>query len=264
MMQVTPLRVTDNSPADGADESTRTSSQEDAGATPTDRTFDWPAFWDEADEVDRAGATPSDNHFPDALARFVEVRGVPDTVADVGCGAGNLVFELAERYPETTVVGYDVAESVLADNRQRARERSLDNVRFEQARLPEFDPDEEFDLVVSYFTLCYVADVEAAVDALYDAVAPGGEFVVNYQNELARSHWQTIAEAPDEHLDGSSAFDPERFEERFAVLLDGDSVLSYDAIHETLGTWPQSVWSVVEKPDVRWAWRHHPLVFVPK
>jgi hypothetical protein len=31
-----------------------------------------------------------------------------------------------------------------------------------------------------------------------------------------------------------------------------------------LGTWPQSVWRRVDKPDVRWAWRHHPLVYVPK
>jgi len=227
-------------------------------------TIDWNRYWAEADDDDREGATPSDHHATDVVARFLDATGVPDTFADVGCGTGQVAFEVAGRHPETTVVGYDTAEPVLAENRERAREEGIENLEFERAVLPEFDPGRAFDVVFSYFTLCYVADVEEALRNLYDAVAPGGYLVCNYQNRLARAHWQRMADDPETYLDEDSAFDPERFEERFSLLLDGRNLLSYDRIHEALGTWPRSVWSVVEKPDVRWAWRHHPLVYVPR
>ncbi|SEW22858.1 hypothetical protein [Halobacterium jilantaiense] len=45
---------------------------------------------------------------------------------------------------------------------------------------------------------------------------------------------------------------------------DRESTLSDDAMHSALGTWPRSFWEVVEKPEQRWAWRNHPLVWVPE
>ena len=232
--------------------------------TTTTGTIDWEEYWSEADDADRESATPSAHHATDVVARFLDATGSPASFADVGCGTGHVAFDVAERYPEATVVGYDAGESVLAANRDRAREEGLANLGFERTVLPSFDPDREFDVVFSYFTLCYVADVEQALQNLYDTVAPGGYLVCNYQNRLARTHWQRMADDPDTYLDEESSFDADRFEERFRLLLAGENLLSYDRIHDVLGTWPQSVWSVVEKPDVRWAWRHHPLVYVPK
>jgi trans-aconitate methyltransferase len=226
-------------------------------------TIDWHSFWTDADESDRADAGPSAHHATDAVVDFLTETGAPDAVADVGCGPGHVGFAVAEAFPEVDVVGYDAAEPVLAENRERARDRHVD-VDFERAVLPEFDPDREFDLVFSYFTLCYVREVEDALRAMYDAVAPGGYLVCNYQNRLARAHWQRMADEPEEFLGEDSQFDADRFEDRFSLLLDGENLLSYDRIHDALGTWPQSVWSVIDKPDTRWAWRHHPLVFVPK
>lgn len=231
---------------------------------PHNGTIDWNRYWSEADEEDRIGASPSAHHVVDVLPEFFAETSVPDSFADVGCGLGRVTFDVAERYPETTVVGYDAAEPALRDNRQQARERGLDDVRFERTVLPEFDPDRRFDVVFSYFTLCYVADVERALRNMYAAVEPGGYLVFNYFNRFAQAHWRTVADSPEEYLDESSTFDPDRYAERFELVLEGDSLLSYERIHDALGTWPQSFWSIVEKPDIRWAWRHHPLVYVPK
>jgi trans-aconitate methyltransferase len=228
-----------------------------------DRTIDWDQFWSDADPAEREHQAPAAHHATDVVAEFLAETGAPDAFADVGCGPGTIAFEVADAYPDADVVGYDAAEPVLAENRERARERDVD-VRFERAVLPAFEPDRQFDVVFSYFTLCYVADVETALENLYDAVAPGGSLVFNYQNRLARSHWRWLAEDPEERVQEASAFDPETFERRFELLLQGENLLSYERIQETLGTWPRSVWRVVDKPDVRWAWRHHPVVFVPK
>jgi SAM-dependent methyltransferase len=161
-------------------------------------------------------------------------------------------------------VGYDAAEPVLAENRERANEGDVENVAFERAVLPAFDPDRKFDLVSSFFTLCYVADVERAIRTLYGAVAPGGYLVVQYHNRLARAHYRAIAKSPREYLDESSAWDPDHFAERFALTVEGENLLSYERIHEVLGTWPRSVFSVAEGAEQYGAHRYEPLVFVPK
>lgn len=226
-----------------------------------DRTIDWNRYWCEADSVTEANASPSAEYVP--LLQFLEETIVPESYVDVGCGAGATVFEVAKRYPEATVVGCDAAEPVLAANRQRAREAGWANVRFEQAVLPDFDPGRQFDVVSAFFTLCYVADVESALQKLYDAVAPGGYLVVTYHNRFAQSIFRDIAESPHDYLDESSRWDPERFPERFELVLDGESLLSYERIQDVLGAWPQSVWAVVAAERYA-AWRLNPLVYVPK
>lgn len=227
-------------------------------------TIDWHDFWARADEQARDDAGPSAHHATDAVIDFLRETGVAGAVADVGCGPGHVPFAVAEASPDRHVVGYDAAEPVLEANRALARDRGLDTVRFERAVLPAFEPDRSFGLVFSYFTLCYVADVGRALRAMYEAVDPGGYLVFNYQNRFARAYWRELAANAEERFDEESAFDADRFEDRFSLLLDGENLLSYERIHEILGTWPQSVWSVIDRPDVTWAWRHHPLVYVPK
>lgn len=228
-------------------------------------TIDWDEYWDEADEAVRADTSPSANL---VQAPFLEFLGAqfpdgPDSYADVGCGPGDLVFEVASQYPDATAVGYDSATAVLTENRERAHEQNMD-CSFEQALLPEFDPGRKFDVVSCLFTLCYIADIESALETLYDAVEPGGYLVVHYHNQLAQSHFSTIAQSPHEYLDEDSVWNPETFTDRFELVIEGQSLLSYERIHEVLGSWPQSLFSVADSVDPYPAHRHEPLVYVPK
>lgn len=231
-----------------------------------DRTIDWERYWAEsADAVaDDANGSVYQAEVADAALGFVAQRETPDRYADVGCGGGALATRLAEQYPETTVVGYDAAASVVERDRERVRERGPDNARFEQARLPDFDPEEAFDVVTCFFTLCYVADVERALTTLYDAVAPGGCLLFTYHNRLASSLFQDIAASPEDLLDESSAWSPDTFAERFRLVLDGENLLSYDRIEDVLGVRPRSLWSAVDDVERYGAWRQNPLVYVPK
>jgi len=226
-------------------------------------TIDWDSYWQDADDVAADDANGSAEHLLDPLTEFVETTGVPDAHADVGCGGGALAFAVADRYPETDVVGYDAAESVVRANRRRARAPDAPDVRFERTVLPAFDPGRSFDLVTAFFTLCYVADPERALRNLYDAVAPGGCLVLTYHNRLAQSLFETFAAAPEAHLPEDGAWDPETFADRFELVVEGENLLSYDRIHDVLGTWPRSVWSAVDAERYR-AWRQNPLVYVPK
>jgi len=231
---------------------------------PFEHTIDWTDYWTDADDADRRDASPSAQYVLDPLRELLADRGGADSLADVGCGTGTVAFAIAEEYPDATVTGYDAAGPVVEENRQRAAEREGPTPGFEQATLPAFDPDRQFDAVCSFYTLCYVPEIEEALQALYDAVAPGGALVLTYHNSLAQSHFQGIAEDPHEHLGEHSPWDPDRFADRFAAVIDGEAVLSHERIHDVLGTWPQSVWSVAEETERYPAWRHNPLVYVPK
>ncbi|WP_132058303.1 class I SAM-dependent methyltransferase [Halorussus amylolyticus] len=228
-------------------------------------TIDWDEYWNEADEDVRTDTSPSADLVLEPFVEFLDARlpDGPDTYADVGCGPGDLVFEVSDRYPETTAVGYDSAEAVLAENRKRARATNLD-ISFERAVLPEFEPDRRFDVVSCLFTLCYVADTERTIEQLYDAVEPGGYLVIHYHNRLAQAHYRTLAESPHEYLDEDSVWNPETFADRFELVVEGESLLSYERIREILGTWPQSVFSVADDAEQYGAHRHEPLVYVPK
>lgn len=228
------------------------------------QTIDWDRHWTETEISERVQESPAAEYILDPLLAFIESRGQPRTFADVGCGPGAVPFEIAEQYPKATVTGYDSSEAVLQANRKRVRQRGLSNLRFERTVLPDFDPDRQFDIVSSFFTLCYVADIERALRNLYRAVAPEGYLVITYHNRFAQSLFKEIAESPHDYLDQSSSWDPDRFRDRFQLVLNGKALLSYDRIHDILDTWPQSVWSIADEVDPYGAWRQNPLVYIPK
>ena len=185
--------------------------QEDMTEQQFETTIDWTDFWEDADEKRRTKTAPAAQFTLDPLRSFVEQKGAPDSVADVGCGPGTVSFRMAEQFPEATVVGYDAAEPVLAENRDRAEREGHTDLAFERARLPSFDPGRSFDLVTCFYTLMYVEEVESALGALYDAVAPGGHLVITCHNRYAHRHFRTIAEDPHEHLGPESPWDPDNF-----------------------------------------------------
>jgi SAM-dependent methyltransferase len=227
-------------------------------------TIDWHAFWRDADDRDRESATPSTHHVRSLLTGFFDAKGVPDSFADVGCGPGVVTFHVAESHPETTVYGYDAAHAIVDENRDRASTDGVQNAHFEQAALPTFDPGREFACVCCYGTLSYVEDSANALRALHDAVEPGGHLVLGYVNDGFARHLRGVLEDPVAHGKDLDEFDRAEFERRWRLVLDGRSTLSYDEIHDATGTWPRSFWEVTEKPEERWAWRHAPLVWLPK
>lgn len=225
-------------------------------------TIDWHDYWRQTDDDDRDSATPSAHHVRYLLDDLIDEKDVPDSFADVGCGPGIATFHVANSDSDTTVVGYDAAKSILAENRERACTEGVENISFEHAVLPEFDPGRQFELVLCYGTLSYVRDTTTALLSLYDAVAPGGYLVLGYINERGAAFKRRLVENPDRHPDPE--FDADAHAERFRLVIEGESTLSYRQIHDILGIWPRSFWEFTEKPEKRWAWNHVPTVWIPK
>lgn len=229
-----------------------------------DGTIDWDAYWREDREADadfpaNVGAYGK----ADLLAHFFEDRGVPDSFASVGCGPADCPLELAERFSEMDVFGYDSAESVVRENRERlggetddettgGKTTGRENVTFEVATLPDFDVERRFDLVYCYATLHYVRDVERAVRTLYEYVRPGGYLIFNYPSEATRAFYH------DQFADEPA------FRERFELVFDGENVTSAENIEDALGASVHDYWDAVDADEDVGAAPANPCVFVQK
>jgi SAM-dependent methyltransferase len=106
-------------------------------------------------------------------------------VADVPCGHGRIANALAER--GLRVVGLDASELFLARARRDAAERGVE-VEYVHGDMRTLPWRRRFDAVVNWFTSFGYFDDNgnrAVLAAAFDALKPGGRFVVDLHNRDA-------------------------------------------------------------------------------
>lgn len=214
---------------------------------PYDHTIDWDEYWaetrrDDVEEMVEAGKR---------MARRLETffgDEFPSSLASVGCGHATTLFSLAGRHESTDFYGFDAAGPIVRRNRERADDERLDDLTFETATLPDFEPGRTFDCITCIATLHYVENVECAIANLYDRLEPGGTLIFNYPNRRTRRMYH----------------ESDADEERFRLVLDGQNLLSYREIRRVLGTEVRSFWKAVGEDDWREVGRTNPCVYVEK
>jgi ubiquinone/menaquinone biosynthesis C-methylase UbiE len=118
------------------------------------------------------------------LRWFVVHRAVAMTgrgeAADLGCGPGQLVIELARRAPGLQVTGIDLSDEMIVRGQANARHAGLsDRVSFRQGAAQQIPfPDASLDLVVSTLSLHHWSDPVAVLDEIVRVLRPGGSFLI--------------------------------------------------------------------------------------
>jgi SAM-dependent methyltransferase len=118
----------------------------------------------------------------------LEELGVPPRrggALDFGCGVGRLSLPLAEHFE--TVVGVDIAPSMIEGARARAADAGVTNTRFVVDGEKRLEPA-SFDLVYCALVLQHQPSADAAlglIERLAALVAPGGVLVVQVPTRLA-------------------------------------------------------------------------------
>jgi SAM-dependent methyltransferase len=98
---------------------------------------------------------------------------------DVGCGGGDVTFDLASLVGITgSVVGVDVDTTKVELARGDAEQAEMSNVEFQAADLTDGLGQDEYDVVYARFVLTHLADPEAGLAAMLRALRPGGRVVV--------------------------------------------------------------------------------------
>ncbi len=97
-------------------------------------------------------------------------------VADIGCGSGTAAIVIARAFPNSNVVGFDIADSSL----QLARERSgdLDNVEFRSATVEEIPVEPGFDLVTSFDVIHDLSDPMAGLRRIRQSLSQNGLYLM--------------------------------------------------------------------------------------
>jgi ubiquinone/menaquinone biosynthesis C-methylase UbiE len=116
-------------------------------------------------------------HFVISQAVALEDHG---EAVDLGCGAGQLVLEMARKAPGLHITGIDLSEKMLADARQSAQRVGLeDRVDFRLGNVEEIPfPDQSLDLVISTASLHHRTDPIKVLNEIDRVLKPGGAYYV--------------------------------------------------------------------------------------
>ncbi len=98
-------------------------------------------------------------------------------VADVGCGRGRAVVKLAQAFPASRFVGYDVFEPSLERGSELAREAGVeDRVSFAQRDASDGLP-ESYDVIFTFDVIHDAVDPLGILRSLRAALKPDGRYV---------------------------------------------------------------------------------------
>src|ERR1700693_2310719 len=68
-------------------------------------------------------------------------------VADVGCGSGGAVIEVAKAFPRSNFHGYDIAKIALARASENAKQAGIRNITFHDASVDPIPGDASYDFI---------------------------------------------------------------------------------------------------------------------
>src|SRR5215813_3319945 len=118
---------------------------------------------------------------PNALPKLdgvVAKLEVGAKVADVGCGAGVALIEMAKAYPRSDFHGYDIAKIPLARAFENAKQAGVKNVRFHDADSDTLPEDASHDFIMTFYCLHDMTRLDLVILAIRKAIKPDGTWLI--------------------------------------------------------------------------------------
>ena len=110
---------------------------------------------------------------PDVQEKLV--RGV--SVADIGCGRGRGVIKLAQSFPRSHYVGYDVFQPTIDRANSNAQAAGVaDRVRFQHLDASHGLP-EQYDVITTFDVVHDAADPRGLLQSIHKALRPDGRYL---------------------------------------------------------------------------------------
>lgn len=182
------------------------------------------------------------------LDQFGSLSG--QTVIDVGCGGGDVSFELATRVgPDGKVHGLDLDEEKLAIVRAEAEERGIAHLSFHSADVAKPWPVGDAQFVYARFILTHVTEPAAILRQAFKALDAGGTIVVEDIDmgaiSATRHAGPSIARVSSTSKQGGGA----------APILSSGAACGGSSARRALATWRPRCTSPLDKAETPNAWR---------
>ncbi|MBO4524343.1 MAG: class I SAM-dependent methyltransferase [Ruminococcus sp.] len=101
-------------------------------------------------------------------------------ILDLGTGSGYLAFALANKYPKATIIGLDIVEKALDQNRHSAKLDGLSNISFFTYNGITFPfENRSFDMVVSRYALHHFPDISKSISEVSRVLTDNGYFFIS-------------------------------------------------------------------------------------
>jgi SAM-dependent methyltransferase len=99
-------------------------------------------------------------------------------VADIGCGSGHAINLLAQAFPASRFIGYDLSQDGIAAGRAEAQRLRLSNTQFETRDVTRLGLKERFDLITAFDAIHDQAQPARVLAGIAEALRPGGVFLM--------------------------------------------------------------------------------------
>lgn len=99
-------------------------------------------------------------------------------VADVGCGSGKALFEMAKAYPQSDFHGYDSTPLAIGFAETNLAQSGLGNVTFHRAAADSLPRDASFDFILTWDCLHDMTHPAEAMRAIRAAIKPDGTWLI--------------------------------------------------------------------------------------
>ena len=98
-------------------------------------------------------------------------------VADVGCGSGHAINLMAEAFPRSRFVGFDISDTGLAAATAEASRKALTNVRFEKRDAARLGETARYDLITTFDSVHDQAGPDLVLAGIAQALRPAGVYL---------------------------------------------------------------------------------------
>lgn len=117
-----------------------------------------------------------------AIINTLHLQG-NELILDIGSGNGLVTSEIAKLVPSGRVIGMDISPSMVSFAIANYM-KETPNLNFVEGKAQSFHFDQQFDLILSFTTLQWVKEQQAALDSIYQSLKPEGKLIIEMPQGL--------------------------------------------------------------------------------